>query len=231
MDAITYKPYKKNPSAWKYKKLPCKNGERAELQVEIGQVQTKDLDTGEIKLKPLYENIYEDIYNGLIENKRDYDLSVAPGCDVQLTVLYQNRVIAHNKKAEKVIKNIKTYIGSKKKSELLQVVADSLLTMIGAQGVTPEVKELAKEINANCFVTVSSDTVSALALEAFYNRKSKSEFEDDLKYDDYSDLIKAVVETLTSTDAEKKKKNLQSLQQEVFFRFMVGDLVPKGCFK
>ena len=66
--------------------------------------------------------------------------------------------------------------------------------------------------------------MAAMIKEYACDREAESAYEEDLKYMDYKELAEEITNTI-------KKKDLASyklVQQEIFYRFLQGDLIARN---
>ena len=220
----TYKPYKKNPAAWNTDRERAVPGGRTEISVEIGGVNIKDVVTGETTSDVVTEYIYKDVYENMLTDFREYDVKLTLGKNLQMVVTYDNRILPYNKKCESVMANIKKFlVSSYKKSELIPYGVEALLAEQGMSDYSNGLKKLTEDFNFQYSVAIPVEMMGCMVKEMIYNRKPKSEQEENLMYMDYQELA-----TETARCAEEKDmEGMKNIKDEIFYRFLQGDFVSK----
>lgn len=220
----TYKPYKKNPNLWSVDGERSTPDKRVEVGLEIGTVIDKDDRTSEITSQDgVIEYVYKDVYEGMMKDFREYDVRITLGRSIQMVVTYANRIVPYNKKCESIIKNIQNYLSGFKKSDLVKYATDVIMAELNMKEYSGELKEVTENFNAEYSVTVPVEMMGAMIKEVVAYRKPQSEQEENLMYMDYSELLEDIARCME----EKDKEGLKNVKSEIFYRVLVGDLVPK----
>lgn len=233
MNTVIYKPFKRSSQAWALDTEKTKENEnkRRSFLVKIGVQKVVDSDTGEeISTAPVTEYIYEDILRMLFTDPEEYQVRVNLGCEPQLVVTYENRLVVHNDEMSETIERVRNVISTYKKEDIAEVLINSYLNFMTLAPLSKGYRKLISDINDKAEGYFAPDFVGLVLREYFFEQMrhlSQGSYEEDIHFMNSTEFR----EEMGKAMAEKDNGKVQKLKDELFYSFLLGDTIPNPKIK
>lgn len=230
MNKIVYKPFKRKSSSWEIKpdKIIKNEQGRKSVPVKIG-VQQVVMDNGEIiSTTPVYEYIYDDILRKILGDSEEYAVRVNLGCDMQLVITYENRLVVHNDRMQEEIEKVHELAKAYGYEEISAELVNSQLNFMTLAPLSKEYKKLIEEINEKSEKFYPPDFIGLVLREYFYEQaRNLSDEREDMHFLSAKELKEELGEAIKGRDAKK----IEDIKEEIMYAFLIGDLVSNPRIK
>ena len=233
MNTVVYKPFKRSLEAWEIsadKTKENENGRRSFL-VKIGVQKVVDSDTGEeISTDPVAEYVYEDILRKMFTDPEEYSVRVNLGCEPQLIVTYENRLVVHNDEISEMIEKVRNVITGLKIEDISEMLVNSYLNFCTLAPLSKEYRKLISDINDKAEGYFAPDFVGLILREYFFEQKrsiTEGSYEEEIHYMDPIELRMEMGKEMANKDLAR----LEKLKNELFYSFLLGDIIPNPKIK
>lgn len=232
---IIYKPYKKSLKTWNNMKDKTREEPmgRKILNIEIGKKVYVDEDTGIIKSEEsICEDIYIDILRGVMTGGSIYKTVTTPASEPCMVISCDGRLVIHNDKISSYFDKIISFFEHADKYTMAEALTEYVINESIQEKFGPSLKKLTSDINKKYNSKFPPELVAMVLkeyiLEDFREEQESSSEENEFRYMAYEDLMRYATESLKDILLGKKNKNEDFLKDELFYRFITGNLISKN---
>ena len=223
MNHVLLKPYKRSASTWypvEGKERTDENG-RVEWCIEIGIQKVMSEEGRELATSPLEEYVYKDVLQNMFTSPKNYTVRINLGCEPQLTIAYENRLVLHNSAVGQMVEEINSALNKYDEKALIGLGIDSLLALKSKRPLSKEFKKLTKEINEDADWYYPHDFIGFIIREkVFEQMRGLDGKAEELHLMDYAEIM----ENLKSSLKDGDRASLSMIKDELMYAYLLGDL-------
>lgn len=231
MNTVIYKPFKRKASKWE---MDTENilrdgmGRRA-ISVKIGMQNITDSVTGQVvSATPIYEYIYEDILRNIFSDSEEYAVRVNLGCEPQITITYENRLVMHNDMIAKEVEKINKAVEDTELRDIVEILVNSQLNFNTKAPVSKEYRELIGKLNDKCDAYYPPDFVGLVLRERFFEQDREiTGYKEDIHYMSGTELKEELGRAIKENNDEK----IKDIKEELMYQFLLGDMLSNPQIK
>ena len=225
MVTAVYKPFKRTISEWQYDPEYTKEMQhgRKLMLFSIGIQQMVETETGRIiNSTPVTEYIYEDVVRNIFANPEEYSARVNLGCEPQVVVTYENRLVIHNETVGNEVEKILEIAKRFKLKDIADILVNSELNYNTLTPLSKRYRSLMESINDECGEYYPPDFIGLVLREYFFEQKRElAGYSEDIHYMNGIELKEEIGKALQDGNDE----NIEMLKDELMYAFLLGDLI------
>lgn len=232
MESAVYKPYKRKPTEWGI--IPDAEREENGRKVKCVEVGKKLIPNEEDPENPeeeyLYEDIYDNIINGIFITKQSYEVHMTISCEPKMVITYDGELVLHNDKIGGYVDQILKVVSCLKKDIAIKAMIDFTLNREANEKFSQNLKKITEAINKNIGSNFPTELCGYVLKQYICeNQRQMTKEQEELhyysSYEDLLDMSGNVLAGRYSGNRDEKKEN--DLKEEIFYRFLNGNLIER----